>query len=292
MAGMDPSPRSLILDLLQTLGRASAPVRALVAAASLFGIAENSLRVALARLRADGLVESDVRGSYRLGPAARAVSGELRSWRHLEQKLRPWDGAWVAVQTGPLARGSARERRRRARALRLLGLRPFAPGIELRPDNLQGGVEGVRARLASLGIDRPALVYRAEGFDPAAEAEARGLWGGAALVESYRATVTRLEDSAARLVELPREAAMVESFRLGGETLRQLALDPLLPEPIVPAAERRALVTTMHRYDRLGRQAWAGWLGGETELPAALPAGVHESGAEATALWSQTGEKE
>ena len=47
---MDPSPRSLILDLLSTLGRSSAPVRALVSAAGLFGIRENSLRVALARL--------------------------------------------------------------------------------------------------------------------------------------------------------------------------------------------------------------------------------------------------
>ena len=148
MASVDPTPRSLILDLLQTLGRASAPVRALVAAARLFGIAENSLRVALARLRAEGLVESDARGSYRLGPATRAVSQEVRSWRHLEQKLRPWQGAWVAVHTARLARGSALERRRRARALRLLGFRPFAAGLELRPDNRVGGVRGTRERLA------------------------------------------------------------------------------------------------------------------------------------------------
>ncbi len=199
-------------------------------------------------------------------------------------------GGWVALHTAGLERGSARSRRQRARALRLLGFRPFAPGIELRPDNLVGGVARVRARLASLGIDAPALVFGIDDLDPAAEARARALWDGAALVASYRATIGRLERSAERVALLPRAAARAESFRLGGEALRQLALDPLLPEPIVPAAERRALVAAMHRYDRLGRRAWAGWLGDEAELPADLPAGIHHDGADATALWRTGGE--
>ena len=70
---MGPTARSLILDLLSTLRRGAAPVRALVAAAGLFGIGENSLRVALARLLAAGMVERDARGQYRLGPGARAA---------------------------------------------------------------------------------------------------------------------------------------------------------------------------------------------------------------------------
>lgn len=287
---MSPSPRSLILDLLQTLGRASAPVRALVSAASLFGIAENSLRVALARLRSDGLVESDARGSYRLGPGARAVSREVRSWRQLEEKLVPWQGGWVAAYADRLQRGTARERGRRVRALRLLGFRPFASGVDLRPDNLVGGVARVRERLADLGVAGPALIFRIDELDESAEAEARSLWDGPALVASYRAMKASLKESASRLPELPREAAMAESFRVGGKALRQLALDPLLPEPIVPAAERRALVETMDRYDRLGRRAWTGWLGGEAELPAELPAGVNPGGAADTALWRARGE--
>ena len=35
---------------------------------------------------------------------------------------------------------------------------------------------------------------------------------------------------------------MVESFLLGGRVIRQLVLDPLLPEPILPVGERDALV--------------------------------------------------
>src|SRR5262249_42721908 len=52
IAVVQPTAKSLILDLLSTIGERSMPVRALVAAADLFAIEENSLRVALARLLA------------------------------------------------------------------------------------------------------------------------------------------------------------------------------------------------------------------------------------------------
>jgi phenylacetic acid degradation operon negative regulatory protein len=216
------------------------------------------------------------------------VNQEIRAWRRLEERHGPWSGAWVAVHTARLARGSARERARRARALRLLGFRPFTPGLEIRPDNLTGGVAGVRQRLAALGLAGPALVFRLDELEAAAEADARALWDGAALAASYRATRQSLERSAARLADLPRDAAMAESFRVGGTALRQLVLDPLLPEPIVAPDERRALLEVMRRYDALGRRAWAGWLGDERDEPADLPAGVNHGGAGATALWPTT----
>ena len=52
---MDVTPRSLILDLMATLpsqGSHAMPVSALVEAGGYFGLAGNSLRVALARLMA------------------------------------------------------------------------------------------------------------------------------------------------------------------------------------------------------------------------------------------------
>lgn len=279
---MDPSPRSLILDLLSTVGRASAPVRALVAAAALFGIAENSLRVALARLRAEGLVERDARGRYRLGPRAAALNEEIRAWRRVEERRVAWTGTWLAVQLGAAARLSAREQRQRARALRVVGFRPLAPGLEVRPDNLVGGVDAVRRRLTWLGLGSTGPICVLDQLDPAWEQAARELWDADDLVEGYRATRRRLDQSAERLGELPAGAAMTESFRLGGAAIRQIVFDPLLPEPIVPAAERLALVAAMRRYDRLGRHAWRGWLGEET--PSDLPAGVRGPGPGAEAL--------
>lgn len=271
---MEPAPRSLILDLLATVGRGAAPVRALVAAAELFGIAQNSLRVALARLLAEGLVERDARGCYRLGPRAQAVSQEIRSWRHLEERIAPWGGSWIGVHAAGSGGRSPRARRDRARALRLLGFRTLTAGLELRPDNLRGGVAATRERLSGLGLGEPALVFGLAELEPESDRRARQLWRAGELVAGYRATREALEASAARLLDLPRATAMCESFRLGGAAIRQLVFDPLLPEAIVPAAERRALVETIIRYDRLGRRVWTGWLGGEAEEPAALPVGV------------------
>ena len=53
------------------------PVRALVAAAGLFRIQANSLRVGLARLLAAGTLERDERGEYRLGEKAQAVQHQV-----------------------------------------------------------------------------------------------------------------------------------------------------------------------------------------------------------------------
>lgn len=274
---MEPSPRSLILDLLSTVGRASAPVRALVAAAGLFGIAENSLRVALARLLADGLVERDARGSYRIGPRAAALNDEIRGWRDVEERLVAWAGGWVAVQLGREPGLSVRVRRERARALRILGFRPLTPGLEVRPDNLVGGTPAVRERLVSLGLGPAGPVCALDQLDPDWEKLARELWDAEGLVEGYRASRRRLEESGARLPNLPLEAAMAESFQLGGAAIRRIVFDPLLPEPIVPAAERRKLVAAMRRYDALGRRVWKNWLGDDT--PRDLPVGVRGPGA-------------
>ena len=106
---MTPSAKSLILDLLSTLPpRRPVPVGALVRAGAMFDLGENRLRVALARLRSRGLVESDERGLYRLGAAAHAVSRQVRSWRTLEETVCPWDGSWVAVDLEPRRRSGRR----------------------------------------------------------------------------------------------------------------------------------------------------------------------------------------
>lgn len=268
-----------MLDLLSTVRRGAVPVSALVAAGRILDVEESAVRVALARLRADGRVESDERGLYRLRPGG--VEAEVRSWRRIEERLRRWSGDWIGVVTAGLPRGRAAARHR-GTALRFLGFRTLRPGLELRPDNLAGGVADTRERLLRLGLPPEAAALRLADLDPETERRARSLWDAPALVAGYRAMRRRLEESAARLPRLQAEAAMAESFLVGGEGIRLLVLDPLLPEPIVPAEERRALLATMKRYDRLGRRAWAGWLGGAKRLPDDLPAGIGAVPAHAT----------
>ena len=272
--------KALILDLLSTTGRRPVPVRALVEAGRLFDVAENPLRVALARLLADGRVLRDQRGEYALSTGD--VSLRIRRWHSLDEELRPWGDAWVGVHRAgpPRARGASA--RARERALRFLGLAELAPGLHVRPDNLAGGVAGARRLLVGLGLEPSTPVLGLVELDPALRSRAWALWDVAGLAAGYRATRERLERSARALPGLDRAAARVESFELGGAAIRQLVLDPLLPDELAPSAglgrERRALVDTMKAYDRLGREAWRGWLGDGREstrpVAARFPTGM------------------
>jgi len=254
---MSPTPRSLILDLLSTLRRGSMPVRALVEAGALFELDGNGVRVALARLVASGLVESDGPGTYRMGDNASSVLGQVASWRATESRLRPWKQGWIGVHTATVPRSDRRSRRKMERALRFLGFRELDRGLEVRPDNLAGGVSAVRDRLQELGLDQTVAVFGMSDLDDDRARRAVRLWDVEALAEGYRRTLATLAASTKKLPDLDVGEAMVESFLVGGAALRQIVLDPLLPDAIMPSDGRRELVGTMRRYDKLGRACWA-----------------------------------
>jgi len=237
------------------------PVGALVEAGELFGIAGNNVRVALARLLAAGQVVRDERGRYRLGETAAPALRRVRSWRGLDRVTRSWNGTWLAVQHGV----ASSERRRvdlrgRDKALRFFGLRPLTPALSVRPNNLRASLTEVRAELSALDLPRADLVFEIADLDPAAELRARRLWDAARIRTSYVKHLGELAHSEQRLGALSIEEAMVESFLLGRSIIRDLVLDPLLPDAICPAGERQALVEALRRYDRLGRVAWVGFL--------------------------------
>jgi len=247
--------QALVMDLLSAVGGREITVKALVRAAGLFDISENSLRVTLARLLAAGTLERNERGCYGIAAGARAVQAHVASWSQLEARTVAWQGDWWGVHTAGLARDRAAGRRR-GRALSFLGFAELDTGLWLRPANLVGGSAAARDRLIGLGLEAAAPVFRVDQLDADAEARARRLWDGAALTRDYQRMQRQLAESGARLAELPIEQATVECFLLGGRAIRQLAFDPLLPEPIVSTADRRALVDQMRRYDRAGRRVW------------------------------------
>ena len=263
------SAKSLAIDLLSTIpGRYQVPVGALVRAAGILGVGENSMRVALARLRASGLVRSGERGLYRLSSDAEPINRHVRSWRTIENRSSKWDGSWVGLEP---VRGAGARRSRLA--VRLLGFRPLTKALQVRPNNLEGGVEVVRQRLESLAQGNGGLVFRLAELDSETDGRARSAWDTSALEAGYVATLERLRESEARLPTLSQDAAMSESFLLGGEAVRQIVLDPLLPAPIIDVDARRALVDAMRRYDRVGRRYWKAWAGEAIELeqsPAAI----------------------
>jgi phenylacetic acid degradation operon negative regulatory protein len=257
---MSPTAKSLVLDLLSTARGQTMPVRALVAAAALFGLSGNSVRVALARLCSRGWVERDERGYYRLSAGARAVQRHVAAWPQLEQRMAPWRGGWIGLHSAGARPPRRALLRHRARALDFFGFRALAPGLWVRPDNLEGGVNDLRPRLHALGLDVEAPIFAMRDLDSESEARARDLWDGKALCRGYREGRDALMRSAECFRNLTPERAMVESFLVGGRALRQLAFDPLLPEPIVAAAPRREFVDALRRYDRMGRDHWRSFM--------------------------------
>jgi phenylacetic acid degradation operon negative regulatory protein len=162
--------------------------------------------------------------------------------------------------------------------LRLTGLRALSPDLYLRPDNVRGGVEGARRRLHALGLPVSDLVFALRDLDPDRDARARELWKDDGRPAVYRRSLAEMRASAARLDGLTAERAMVESFLLGGRVIRDLVLDPLLPEAIETSGPRRAVVGFMREYDRQGRRAWAEFLGGFDVPHLATPADTRIAG--------------
>jgi phenylacetic acid degradation operon negative regulatory protein len=255
--------QTLVMDLLSAVGGRPISVRALVRAGEVFGITENNLRVALARLLASGKIERNERGLYGISAEALPVQSHVASWAELERRMVRWDGGFIGVHTGALEAGRRGAAKRRARALWFLGFRELVAGLWVRPDNLRDGAAGVRSALAELGFESSAPVFALKDLDDATEHRARGLWNAAAIGRGYEKTRAKLAESGAGLDELPLRQAMVECFLLGGRAIRELAFDPLLPEPIVKSELRRGLIDEMRRYDAAGRRVWRKFMNAE-----------------------------
>lgn len=253
------NPRSLILNLLVVNEVDSLTAREAVGACGLFGVRENSVRVALARLSSEGLVESAGRGAYRLGPNAEDLASDVATWPTVESRIRDWTGGWIAIHVGSLGRSDRPALRARDRALAMLGMRELDRGLFVRPDNLAGGVAAVRERLYRLGLERDAAIFVAHDFDAARETRIRGLWDGAGLSAGYRRQRARLEEWMERAPSLEREAATRESYLMGGAAIRELVFDPLLPAPFVDVEARHAFVETVRRFDLFGKAIWRQW---------------------------------
>lgn len=244
-----PPAKRVVLELLTAIDGHELPASALVLGAGVVGVSENNVRVTLTRLVAAGTLEVTGRGQYKLGARTRALTARITSWRELERQVRAWDGGWAMAHV-PGGRDG-----RRDRALELLGFRALADGVLVRPDNLVGGVAGLRARLAELGAG--VMVARISELDEADDARARRLWDGERLDATYVRLRERMDGWLAGVDALPLRRAAKEAFVFGGEeVLRAILYDPRLPAPLVDVGARRAMVDAMIRLDTVGRALW------------------------------------
>ncbi len=269
MTAVKTNAKHLVLDLLLAADNGTftasgaLSVREAIAACQLFGIRENSVRVALARLSAEGFIMAASRGSYCLGPNALELAGEVATWRTAEQRVRPWSGEFIAVYTGALGRADRPALRKRERALDMLGFRELERGLFVRPDNIETNISNVRQRLYSLGLEKEASVFIASEFDPQRSTLIHSLWNGTALNASYLQTHQQLEQWLRHADQLEPDVAARESFLLGGSAIRQVVFDPLLPEPFVDVNARQQFVTTVKQFDQVGHAIWQRFYGSQ-----------------------------
>ena len=227
--------------------------------------------MALARLLAQGLVERDERGLYRLGAAAERdrAAGDLLA--PARGAAAPVDRELDAAYGAPAARTASASHaaaQRPGAPVRRLPL-PLAPGVALRPDNLAGGVARRGERCAGSASTPWSHGPRVRELDPASEARARDSGTsrpGRAV--PLRSPATRSQQR--RLRSRSAQIAMVERSA-SADSVAQLAHDPLLPEAIVTGAERGSLVDAMIDYDAMGRASWADFLAGHGVLPGGAP---------------------
>lgn len=260
---MNVSAKAVVLEVLsagESIDRGTLQVRSLVQAASAFDIAENSVRVAIVRLRAEGLLDSPGRGEYCLGPSAQVVNDKIHGWRTVSTRVCDWDGSWLAVFTADLSRTDRPALRRRLRALRYLGFKELRLGLFVRPNNLKPGLEGIRDELVAFGLEADTLVFRLEDLSAAQEDGARALWDSPTLEQTYLRLHGDLTVSLDRLEELPLNDSVREAFLLGREGIRHVVLDPLLPEPLVDEDKRSSMVDVLHEYCDKGLNLWTRFL--------------------------------
>lgn len=251
-----PTAKSLIQSLLLAADDRAYPARQLVAACALFDLTENNVRVALVRLQSEGILEAEGRGFYRLGPAAMDLAQEVSAWRQVEDRIQHWDGQYIGVHCGGLARSDKTAQSRRQQAFKLHGFAELEKGLFIRPDNLTGGVDDLRQRLHQLGLESGAIVFRADQFGPAHQTRLRTLWHNLDLNQRYQTVQQQLEAWLTTASKLSPAQAAREAFLLGRPAIRQVLYDPLLPDGMVDIQARQHCFETIRRFDSAGRALW------------------------------------
>ncbi|WP_190294977.1 PaaX family transcriptional regulator C-terminal domain-containing protein [Marinobacter sp. R17] len=253
---MKPKPQRLIMNLMTAMDEDVLQVRDAISMCALFGVTSNSTRVALTRLSGDGLIESCGRGQYQLTDRAHQLTDDLRRWRTALQRLENWSGHWIGAHLGGLGRSDKPALRRRNRALEMNGFRELSRDLFIRPDNLSGGVAGIRERLYRLGLESSAPVFLLSDLDDHHAGLTQRLWDTNALEQRYRDSASRLKKWLDKADRLEPDAAARESFVIGDRAIRQIVFDPLLPAPMIDTTARQTFVDTLLAFDQTGHAIW------------------------------------
>lgn len=251
-----PSAKRLVLSLLSAPSMSEVSISRLADWGELFGVDPATLRVTVGRLTKQGLLASNERGVYSIGPAGMLIAERARSWVQAEERLSQWNGEWIAVHVGHLGRTNRTALRLRERAFRLNGFAEYVTGLWLRPANLAEPVAKTRDNLLGLGLEPAAVVTLAQTIPGIPHTELFSLWPRDELEAAYDVQLEAMRHSTSRLQQMDLADAARETIQVGESVIRQINADPLLPPAMIDTAARQTMVKHMLDYDKLGRTFW------------------------------------
>lgn len=249
--------RALILSLMNSVGTGRQTIGHLIHAGALFGIEAATLRVAVARLLKEDLLESPERGIYLPGAKSRALKRQVEGWQTVASRISPWQGDWLVAITHHLGRRDRKQLRLRERALALFGYREAEASLWVRPANLSRACDDHRADLISLGADEDLLILRVSQTALPRPQDWPSLWSAADLERSYQQAISDMTTSQARLSQISAADGARESLLIGQAVIRAINFDPLLPPELGNHALFLDMVAAMKRYNQAGKRCWA-----------------------------------
>ena len=250
------SASTLILDILAGASERRLPAQHIIRAGEIMGLSESTLRVALTRLVKSGKLEKQDRAIYALDTTRNRLQLDVGDWRARMGGMIDWHGDWVLIAESSQGQANATERRRHQRALSLRGFRQWKPHVQIRPNNLAGGLDGLRQDLSALGLSPDADLCLASGLTPAQSDRVLALWDIPALEQTYQTLTETVETSLARLDTLEPDAAARESLLTGRDLIRNMLQDPLLPQEVLHDASLRETADAIAHYQDHSRAIW------------------------------------
>jgi phenylacetic acid degradation operon negative regulatory protein len=235
--------RSVLASALLGEDPPELPVAHLVHLAGLFGINENTTRVALSRMASAGEVTVEGAGRYRL--AGHLLDRQGRQTASRRGATWTWRGQWRMVVVTATGR-AAEDRSARRRRLTQARLAERREGVWLRPDNIDL-------------LPDPAADVDVELFTGVPEGDPGAL---AARLWDLRGWAQRAVELRDELDRLPPTdpADLAPGFVLSASVLRLLQADPLLPAELLSADwPGPVLRRTYDRWDAQYRRVLATW---------------------------------
>jgi phenylacetic acid degradation operon negative regulatory protein len=226
----------------------------MLCAGDLLGISDNSLRVAVARLNQDQVIQAVERGVYQLIEKKFDTSFISLNKHPNMQIASHWDGKYILVYTGALGRVDRTALSKREKALRYYGFQELEQNVFIRPDNLKLSLNELKTAVIKFGLDPEARFFQVNAVDQ--ETDVRALWDIQTLHQTYAQVNQEIEQWFDQYQQLPLAEAARTAFYLGKSALFSLRTDPLLPEEWLDVQARQQFELAVRRMEKQGQLLW------------------------------------